>query len=195
MYFKWQGIYMISDEQFAQLKQMVQHQQDRQDILDCIVRESRARDRQDVEMIAGCWWAEGVDEHGPIVTNAPDYPAKANAGHAANFNMTSHNITNHLCEIVGNSAYCESYVVGGLFWLDGKTTTIAMGRYIDELEKRNGEWRLLKRRCTIEMSANSDATWVYSKNVKGFLKGLWSADDPSYERPVVPRAKTEGVRW
>jgi hypothetical protein len=43
-------------------------------------------------MIAGCWWEDGVDEHGAIVTHAPNYPESANAGHVANFNMTSHNI-------------------------------------------------------------------------------------------------------
>lgn len=184
---------MNIEAEFEKLQKVIANLQDRQAILDCIQRESRARDRQDVDMIAGCWWPEGVDEHGLVITRAPDYPARANAGHGANFNMTSHNITNHLCQIDGDQAYCESYVVGGLFWLDGKTTTIAFGRYIDALEKRNGEWRLLTRRCTIEMSADTDATWVYSKNVKGFLKGLWNKDDPSYERPIV--AKREGVRW
>lgn len=184
---------MSIEAEFEALKGVVQTLKARQDILDCIVRECRARDRQDTEMIAGCWWEDGVDEHGLNVTKAPDYPALANAGHSANFNMTSHNITNHLCEIDGDRAYCESYVVGGLFWLNGKTTTIAFGRYIDQLERRKGEWRLLTRRCTIEMTADADATWVYSRNVKGFLKGLWSKSDPSYERPIV--SKREGVRW
>lgn len=184
---------MSLEAEFEKLKATVQQLKDRQDILDCIQRESRARDRQDVQMIAGCWWDDGIDEHGPVITKAPAYPAKANAGHAANFNMTSHNITNHLCSIEGDIAYCESYVIGGLYWLDGKTTTIAFGRYLDQLEKRKGEWRIVTRRCTIEMSADTDGTWVHSKNVKGFLKALWSKADPSYERPIV--AKTDGVRW
>jgi hypothetical protein len=183
------------EAEFEQLKATVQQLKDRQEILDCIVRESRARDRQDSEQIASCWWEDGLDEHGAVMNQAPDYPARANAGHAANFNMTSHNITNHLCELDGDVAYCESYVVGGLFWRDDKTTTIAFGRYLDQLERRNGEWRILTRRCTIEMSANTDGTWVHSKNVKGFLKGLWSKDDPSYERPIVAKHFTEGVRW
>jgi hypothetical protein len=183
------------EEEFAALKASVGKLQDRQDVLDCIQRESRARDRQDLEQIAGCWWDDGVDEHGAVVTMAPEYPAKANAGHAMNFNMTSHNITNQLCELDGNTAYCESYVIGGLFWLHGKTTSIAFGRYIDQLEKRAGEWRIVTRRCTIEMTADADASWVYSKNVKGFLKALWSKEDPSYERPVTWKAKEEGVRW
>jgi len=184
---------MTIEAELEKLRGTVRQLQDRQDIHDCIQRECRGRDRQDVEMVASCWWEDGVDEHGPIITRAPDYPARANAGHQAFFSMTSHNITNHSCELDGDTAYCESYVVGGLSWLDGEKTTIAFGRYIDQLERRNDEWRLVARRCTIEMTADTDASWVRSKAVKGFLKGLWSKDDPSYDRPIV--AQTEGVRW
>jgi len=181
------------DQDMKELLRTVAYLKDRQDILDCIQRECRARDRQDSEQIASCWWGEGVDEHGPSITGMPDYPEKANLGHRSLFNMTSHNITNHLCEIDGDTAFCESYVLGGLFWLDGKKTTIAFGRYLDQLEKRNGEWRMLTRRCTIEMTGDTDGSWVHSKNVKGFLKALWSKEDPSYERPIV--AGHDGLRW
>ena len=177
------------------LKATVGTLKDRQDILDCIQRECRARDRQDVDQIAGCWWPEGIDEHGPMLNPAPEYPERANAGHANNFHMTSHNITNQICEIDGDTAHCESYVMGGLYWLDREVTTIAFGRYLDRLEKRDGEWRLLVRRCTIEMSADTDASWVHSKNVQGFLKPLWSREDPSYERPYVAKPRDQGVRW
>ena len=183
------------DTEMEELRSTVRYLKDRQDILDCIQRECRARDRQDIDQIASCWWPEGADEHGAYTTMAPDYPEKANLGHKTNFHMTSHNITNHLCEIDGDTAYCESYVVGGLFWLDGKTTSIAFGRYLDQMEKRNGEWRMLTRRCTIEMTGDTDAKWVYSNNIKGFLKPLWSREDPSYERPIVARPPNEGVRW
>ncbi len=184
---------MSIEDEFEQLKARVEQIEDRQAIRDCIQRECRARDRQDEQQIASCWWEDGRDEHGPVITDAPDYPERANAGHRSLFNMTSHNITNHLCEIDGNTAYCESYVIGGLFWLDNERTTIAFGRYLDQLEKRNGEWRLLTRRCTIEMSSDTDGRWVHSENVRGFLKGLWDGNDPSYERPIV--AKVDGVRW
>ncbi|HEX7871608.1 MAG TPA: nuclear transport factor 2 family protein [Sphingobium sp.] len=186
---------MSAEQELAELKATVAYLKDRQDILDCIQRESRARDRQDVEQIAGCWWEEGVDEHGPSVTFAPDYPEKANKGHVMNFNMTSHNITNHLCDLKGDTASCESYVIGGLYWLDGKSSTIAIGRYLDQMEKRNGEWRILTRRCTIEVTADTDGTWIHSKNVQGFLKGLWSKADPSYEKPYVWKPREEGVRY
>jgi SnoaL-like domain len=190
-------VHVMTDQsaRLEQLENQIREISDRREILDCIVRECRARDRQDSAQIAGCWWDDGQDEHGPLITAAPDHPERANAGHRALFNMTSHNITNHLCEIEGNTAHCESYVIGGLFWKDDKTTTMAFGRYLDRLEKRGDEWRLLVRRCTIEMTADTDASWVHSDNVKGFLKALWDGNDPSYERPFVARPVSEGVRW
>lgn len=186
---------MSNDTELEALRATVRELKDRQDIRDCIVRESRGRDRQDADQINSCWWPEGIDEHGAFLHPAELYAARANAGHAAHFNATSHNITNHVCELAGDVAYCESYVMGGLAWKDGVKTTIALGRYIDQLEKRNGEWRILTRRCTIEMTADCDASWVNSDAVKGFLKHSWSKDDPSYERPIIAKPKTEGVRW
>jgi hypothetical protein len=100
-----------------------------------------------------------------------------------------------LCEIDGYSANCESYVVGGLFWKDGKKMSFGIGRYLDRLEKRGGEWRIHTRRCTIEMTGDADASWVYSEAVKGFLKGQWSKQDPSYEKPYTWKPKEEGLRW
>jgi hypothetical protein len=100
------------EQKLAQLTATVQHLKDRQDILDVIVRESRGRDRHDVDLIASCYWPDGADEHGPAPVAAPQYPEWANAGHARAFGMNQHNLANHTCEIDGDTAYCETYVVG-----------------------------------------------------------------------------------
>jgi hypothetical protein len=178
-------------EAFARMALVI----DRQDVADCLHRESRARDRQDREQIASCWWDDGVDEHGSSVTAAPDYPDAANAGHRANFLMTSHNLTTQVCEIDGTTAYCESYVITGLYWTDEKRTTVAFGRYLDQLEKRSGEWRMIARRCTMDMTADADGTWLQSGDLRGFLKPLWDKQDPSYDRPVSPSQDAYGIRW
>jgi hypothetical protein len=183
----------MDEAKLEQLWRDVQTLKDRQAILDCIMREARGRDRQDVDITASCYWPEGCDEHGPVITPAPDYPARANAGHAAYFAATSHNITNHSCELAGDVAYCETYVVGGLLSKDEKTCKIAPARYIDQLEKRSGEWRILIRRTVIEMCVEGDASWLHSPAIAGFLRGLWTKDDPSYHRPV--RLNPDDTRW
>lgn len=184
---------MQANEELAELRATVQYLKDRQDILDVIVRESRGRDRHDAALTASCYWPEGADEHGPVPFAASEYPERANEGHARAFAMNQHNLANHSCEIDGNTAYCETYVVGTLLSLDGQVCTVAAGRYMDQLEKRGGEWRILFRRSTVEAAMQGDASWLQSPAVKGFLKGTRDRQDLSYQRPYVIGGP--GARW
>ena len=158
-----------------------------------ILREARGRDRHDAELTESAYWPDGQDEHGPVPFSLTDYPEIANKGHAMAFAANAHNITNHSCEIDGDTAWCESYVMGGLLSHDGKTCKIAMGRYADQLERRGGEWRIKWRRSIVEMVCEGDASWLESPAIKGFIKGARSRDDVSYQRPVVIGTPTE--RW
>lgn len=175
---------MTSDQELAEIRSTLRYLKDRQDILDCIMREARGRDRFDAALTASCFWEDGADEHGRTVTSGPEYGERANAGHRGAFSANSHNLTNHVCEINGNVAYCETYVMGGLLSHDHKTCKIAMGRYFDQLERRNGVWKILRRRGSIDMVVEGDASWLQSPPVKGFMKGQRSKDDPSYQRPI-----------
>jgi hypothetical protein len=65
---------MDVENELAQLRATMQNLKDRQDILDCIQRESRARDRQDTGQIAGCWWEDGVDEPGAFIHRTVSTP-------------------------------------------------------------------------------------------------------------------------
>ncbi len=184
---------MTLEEEVRHLRATVGLLKDRQDILDCIVRESRGRDRHDAELTASCYWPEGADEHGPVPFPATEYPEKANQGHAAAFGMNQHNLANHTCEIDGDTAWCETYVVGTFLSHDGLTCTIAAGRYMDQMERRNGEWRILWRRSTVETATQGDASWLHEPAVKGFLKSVRSREDISYQRPYVVGGP--GARW
>jgi len=184
---------MDIESELKELRAAVRGLKDRQDILDVIVRESRGRDRHDTELTASCYWPEGADEHGLMPFSATEYPELANKGHAGAFSVNQHNLANHICEINGDTAYCETYVVGTMLSLDGLTCTIAAGRYMDQLEKRSGEWRILWRRSTVETAMQGDASWLHTPPVKGFLKGTRDRNDLSYQRPYVIGGP--GARW
>lgn len=184
---------MQLDKELEQIRGTLRYLSDRQAILDCITRESRGRDRHDAEMTAGCYSADGADEHGLFITPGPEYGEKANAGHRAAFSANSHNLTNHTCRIEGDIAYCETYVMGGLLSLDQQTCKIALGRYIDELQRRGGVWKIKLRRTVIDMVAEGDASWLKTPAISGFLKGVRSKEDPSYQPPIgMPAADR---RW
>jgi hypothetical protein len=187
---------MSSDDDLEQLRRDVQYLVDRTAILDCIANHARGHDRHDVELMTSTYHEDGVDEHGFAINPGPAYGEWANKTHAAASETTTHNITTHTCEIDGDVAHCESYVLVGLLSPDEKTTTLIGGRYVDRLERRDGEWKLLVRRATAEWLFNADASFLHSRMFKaqGYVKGTRDKRDLSYERPL--RIDTEpSQRW
>src|SRR3954470_13987920 len=132
------------------LRQDVRYLMDRTHILDCISRHARGCDRHDIDLITSAYHADGVDEHGHAVNAGAEYGQWANATHAETSQVHTHNITTHTCEVDGDTAHADSYAIVVLIGSDGKTAQFITGRYIDRLERRNGQWRIAVRRSTVE---------------------------------------------
>jgi hypothetical protein len=183
------------DAQLAELSQKVQYLEDRSAITDCIASHARGCDRHDVELLTSSYHADGVDEHGTTVNPGPDYAAWANAVHGATSQTHMHNITTHTCEIDGDEAHAESYVVVTLLSPDGTAATVMCGRYVDRLERRDGTWRIAIRRATVELAFTADASLLQSTFFESqrYVKGTRDRADPSYERPLT--LETAASRW
>jgi hypothetical protein len=184
---------MSAEAADSEILRTVRYLKDRQDILDCLQRESRGRDRHDSALVASCYWEDGCNDNGRSVTPARDYAEAQNAAHAAGFAATTHSITNHTCEIDGDVAYCETYCIGGLLAKDLATCKFVSSRFVDQFERRGGEWRIKLRRVVIEMVSEGDASWLQSPAISGFLRGQPVGQDPSYHRPV--RIDPNDARW
>jgi hypothetical protein len=91
--------------------------------------------------------------------------------------MTSHN-----CEITGDVAHAETYVIWVLRHKDRKTVRVGGGRYLDRLEKRDGDWRIALRRLIIDWQFDADGTSFNADN--GYENGTWDRTDSSYARPL-----------
>ncbi|MFF1569625.1 nuclear transport factor 2 family protein [Streptomyces sp. NPDC058293] len=116
--------------------------------------------------------------------------------HTAAASLHTHNITTHTCEIDGDTAHAESYVLVGLLHHDGKTGQLMSGRYLDGLERRDSIWRITVRRSTVELALTAGVSLLQSSffQKQGFIKGTRNKDDPSYQRPL--RLDGAGVaRW
>ncbi|MBX7433915.1 nuclear transport factor 2 family protein [Mycobacterium sp. Y57] len=176
---------MSNTDDLDQLRKRVQYLEDRTAILDCIMNQSRGHDRHDAELMASVYHEDGIDEHGPIVKLGPEYGEWANAAHSKVFEDHLHNITTHTCEIDGDVAHAETYVMGAMRAKGGKIVSLMGGRYLDRLERRDGVWKIALRRCTVEWMMTGDSSVMASGAVKGFIKGKWDKTDPSYARPLV----------
>ncbi|MEU9348002.1 nuclear transport factor 2 family protein [Streptomyces sp. NPDC048278] len=175
-----------SAARFARLEREVRYLTDRQEILDCIARHARGHDRFDTDLLTAAYHEDGLDEHGSAVHPAGTYAQWANAVHSRAAELHTHNITTHLCEIDGDTAHCESYVLVGLLHRDGTTAQLMSGRYLDRMERRDGTWRIAVRRCTVELVLTADASLLRTPFFKeqGFVKGTRDKDDMSYRRPL-----------
>lgn len=164
----------------------VQYLKDRQAILDCIARHARGHDRHDVELLTSTYHEDGIDEHGYAINPGPRYAQWANATHAAGAKLHTHNITTHLCEIEGDVAHCETYVIVALLNNDEKSARLISGRYIDRLERRNGTWKIALRRSTLDVLISGDASILKSPLLiqQGYAKGTRDKRDISYQRPL-----------
>jgi hypothetical protein len=176
---------VATDEELQQLISDVRYLKDRQAILDVIMRHARGHDRHDRDLMNSCFWEDGIDEHGQFVTPGPEYGDWANASHSGGFYRHMHNITTHTCEIDGDTAHCDSYVVGTFLprGMEGKAK-VTTGRYVDRLERRDGEWRIAVRRTLIEVEIEGDSNWPQSAINETFPRGAWDDSDVSYARPL-----------
>jgi hypothetical protein len=177
---------MTAATELDTLQRDVRYLMDRTAILDCIARHARGCDRHDVDLVTSAYHTDGVDEHGYTVNAGPEYGAWANATHAQTSRVHLHNITTHSCEIDGDTAHAESYVIVVLTGADGKTAQFITGRYIDRLERREAQWRIVVRRSTVEGMFVADARVLQSPffTEKGYLVGTRDRTDLSYERPL-----------
>lgn len=178
---------MTESIDLKQLNQNVQYLMDRTAILDCISQHARAHDRFDVELLTAAYHPDGKDEHGYAINEGPDYADWANSAHQAGAELHTHNITTHTCDIDDDVAHCESYVIVMLLNKDGKTARLISGRYIDRLERRDGEWKIALRRSTVDVLLAGDASILKAPifREQGYTKGLRNMDDVSYQRPLT----------
>jgi hypothetical protein len=80
-------------------------------------------------------------------------------------------------------------VLVGILLNDGVTVQLLNGRYLDRCERRerrDGGWRIVVRRSTVEWRAKADASMLQSRffTEKAFLRGTRAKADLSYQRPL-----------
>lgn len=173
----------LTPEKLARLEQQL----DRQDIYDCQLRFARGMDRFDRELFLSAFHADGTIAAGEFVGNAADLYDWASKLHEQGQVATTHNLLNHTCAIDGDTAHTETYYLFVGRNRD-ESNWIAGGRYIDRLEKRDGQWKIAMRTNAIEWSGIVPTLPIPFADVAGInLNGApsRSKDDPSYQRPLI----------
>ncbi|MCY1302572.1 putative lumazine-binding protein [compost metagenome] len=167
----------------------IQELLDRQDIADCVTRYCRAVDRFDRELMRSVYHDDAFDNHGSFSGGRDGFIDWAFAYHQEHQLSHHHMIFNHSVELDGNQAHAETY---WLFFGENrvKPDTLAVGRYIDRFEKRDGRWAIAERVCVTE-SVNQieavDLPPTFRAVQMGNAHSSRDRGDVSYQRPLRAR--------
>jgi hypothetical protein len=157
---------------------------DRQAIRDCVNRYCRGLDRHDDELLASVFHADAVDNHGPWIGPRDAFVRWANHECHDGLLAHQHHVTTHNCELDGDIAHAETYVLFIHRQGDGRSVLFGGGRYLDRFERRDGEWRIALRRVVMDFGAIADGTRFSEGGGGGYPLGTWDRSDLSYERPL-----------
>jgi ketosteroid isomerase-like protein len=162
---------------------------DKQAIREALEVFSRGMDRFDRAAFLSAFWDDAEIAAGPFVGSAVDCWDWAMAMHEEGQELTQHALLQSVIDLDGDTAHAETYYQFAARNRDG-TTMLAGGRYIDRLERRGGEWRIMLRTNQVEWSCLPPTLPLPFADLPDVAANGVSArgpDDPSYQRPLVNR--------
>lgn len=166
----------------------------RRDIYAVLTTYSRALDRCDVGLMKSVYWPDGTDHHGVFDGNAAEF-AEFIVREIQNwFEVTMHALMNVNMEIDGDTACTETYlfayhkvraekapeIFGARYMtmfeghgLDADHHHFYFGgRYLDRLERRQGEWRISKRQVVMDWNDNHPSGEILAQGMFATLRPL-----------------------
>lgn len=141
---------------------------DQEKIRACIARVARGEDRRDAELLRGAFWPEATTDFGISSGSFDQYLAWVVPGSPA-IPVTQHLLGQSLCELDGQAARCETHVTAyhRVNMGEEERDSVIGGRYLDRLEKRGGEWRIVQRTMLYDWSQDFGRSVDWSQGLMG----------------------------
>lgn len=143
-----------------------------------LARYSRGIDRADWDLVRSCFHDDARLDYGMVVGTVEEFIAYASEGLAPMVAL-QHFLGQSLIELDGDSAWSETYVQA-FHRIPGQPPNdlVVAARYVDRLERRDGEWRIAARTMITD--------WTRTDPVAGELpaeqtvRSRRDRSDPSY---------------
>ena len=166
---------------------MTQEWLDRMALQDLVMRYCRGCDRRDFSLVRSLYHDDAIDDHGAMFRGSPDAFVAWLPEVTAHWSLTRHCISNSLFVIDGDKAEGEHYVEA---WhrTHGPEAKlfVALGRYLDRYERRNGIWKFSYRSLVFDHGSImpvDDAAMV--RMGQDAPDGRADRDDPSFSYPLL----------
>ncbi len=156
------------------------------EIRETLYRYCRGIDRRQYDLVRSCYHPDAIDSHGMIEAGVEEFLQFVETA-AARLERSMHFIGNIMIELDGDTARSESYVIAthrGRPKPDDPDSaqdhTLGV-RYIDDWERRDGQFRISHRRCVFEWSKTS-AVGSAEAFPSAYLRGQPDGSDPVFTR-------------
>lgn len=145
---------------------MLQELYDKQKLYENMMLYCRGMDRKELEVLKSTFWPEATDDHGSYVGNAHEFCEMAYRNQKISGHASSHHCCNTLIELNGDQAKRETMFMYVMVDRKNSRTLLLSGRYRDLCERREGEWKVLRRVCVWDwgqvMPENVDYAAVFA---------------------------------
>ena len=141
---------------------------EREKIRHCIINLARGEDRRNGDLIRASYWSDSTTDYGVFKGSFDEYFAWVIPGSPAIPN-TQHILGQTFIDLQSDVAFTETHVTSYHrvdMGADERDTVIG-GRYLDRLEKRNGEWRIAQRTMLYDWFQDWGVSIDWSQGVMG----------------------------
>ena len=179
--------------------------QDRMEIQDCLFRYVRGVDRKDWDLVRSAYHADAVDHHGNYQGGIDGFIDSLIRRHAT-IEQSLHVVGNIVIEFAGpDSALLEAYFIthqrispeagdarlpylrGQPIAADQAVETEVIGRYVDQMTRRGGVWRIADRTVVYEVFRGQPAP------SGGGLRSHWALSRRDGDDPVEKARRALGL--
>lgn len=149
----------------------VQAMLDREAVRDCIARLARGEDRRDPAVLSACFWPDATFDYAMYKGTFPEYLAWVTPGAEAITN-TQHVLGQTVVDLDGGKAKAETYVIS-YHRVDmgeevGERDTCIGGRYLDNMEQRDGKWAIAHRTMLYDWFQDWGPSADWAQGIMGF---------------------------
>ena len=137
---------------------------DRLAIQEVIAMHCRGVDRASAEILMSCYWPEAEVDYGAY--KGPAHPfCGPLTGAIRRYENTQHIISNVLIESDGAEARTETYVTAHHYLAGEPDTEMTyIGRYLDQMQKRDGVWKIAYRKIVMTWHQNTEGSKDLERN-------------------------------
>lgn len=140
-----------------------------------------AVDRGDMALLESLYHPDAIDDHGAMFRGSPEEYVAWLPRMLKGLEATRHTIHNMLFLVDGDRAQGELVNTAYHRTRDGREIILG-GRYLDEYERREGVWRILRRSLVLDSFEERPAQTAEGFIGKGVERGSSDEGDPVFTR-------------